>query len=105
MKDKSVSGVLLKLIKPNKGNPSLAVLAAAASAIGFIGDKSSVTPLVETMNNKRLTSLARAFSAIALGAVAERFQLPWNSLFSVDINYRSAVVTLTNQNTGILDIM
>jgi HEAT repeat protein len=105
MKDKDVSSVLLQLIQPDSGKPSLSVLAAAATAIGFIGDKGSVKPLVDTMNNDRLTSLARAFSAIALGAVAEHFQLPWNSLFSVNINYRAAVTTLTNQNTGILDIM
>jgi HEAT repeat protein len=81
------------------------VLSASATAIGFIGDKSSVEPLVETMNNDDLTPLARAFAAIALGAISESYMLPWNSLFSVDLNYRSAVTTLTNQATGILDIL
>jgi len=106
MKDKDVSKVLIELINPEDGRkPKLAVLSAAATAIGFIGDKSVVEPLVETMNNDRLTPLARAFSAIALGAVAESYMLPWNSLFSVDLNYRASVTTLTNQATGILDIL
>ena len=106
MKDKEVSAVLLELINPEDGRkPSLAVLSAAATAIGFIGDKSSVEPLIETMNNDRLTPLARAFAAIALGAVSEAYMLPWNSLYSVDLNYRAAVTTLTNQATGILDIL
>jgi HEAT repeat protein len=106
MKDKEVSSVLIGLIKPeDKKKPSLAVLSAAATALGFIGDKSTVTPLVDTMNNDKLTGLARAFSAIALGAVAEAYPLPWNSLFSVDLNYRASVQTLTNQATGILDIL
>lgn len=106
MKDKEVSNVLLDLINPQDGRkPSLAVLSASATAIGFIGDKSSVEPLVETMNNDDLTPLARAFAAIALGAISESYMLPWNSLFSVDLNYRSAVTTLTNQATGILDIL
>lgn len=106
MKDKGVSEVLLELINPTDGRkPSLAVLSASATAIGFIGDKSSVDPLIETMNNDNLTPLARAFAAIALGAVSEAYMLPWNSLYSVDLNYRAAVTTLTNQATGILDIL
>lgn len=106
MKDKEVSSVLIELINPTDGRkPSLAVLSAAATAIGFIGDKSSVDPLIETMNNDKLTPLARAFAAIALGAISEAYMLPWNSLFSVDLNYRAAVTTLTNQASGILDIL
>ncbi|MBC8406497.1 MAG: hypothetical protein H8E15_14855 [Planctomycetes bacterium] len=106
MKDKEVSNLLIKLIKPDdKKKPSLAVLSAAATAIGFIGDKGSVNPLIESMNNEKFTPLARAFSAIALGAVSEAYELPWNSLFSRDLNYRAAVQTLTNQATGILDIL
>jgi HEAT repeat protein len=105
MKDKSVSKVLLQLIQPENGRkPSLAVLAAAATALGFIGDRSSVEPLIASMNDQKSTDLSRAFSAVALGAVAEVYALPWNSIFSVDLNYRASVQTLTNQNSGVLDI-
>jgi len=107
MKDKEVANLLINLIQPKdtKKKPSLAVLSAAATAIGFIGDKGSVAPLVESMGDEDLTPLARAFSAIALGAIAEAYELPWNSLFSRDLNYRASVQTLTNQATGILDIL
>ncbi len=105
MKDKEVSKVLIALIQPKDKKASLSVLSASARAIGFIGDKSSVNPLIETMQNDRLTSLARAFAAIALGAISEAYTLPWNSLFSRDLNYRASVQTLTNDASGILDIL
>ena len=106
LKDKGVSDQLIKLIQPDdQRKPSLAVLSAAATAIGFIGDKDSVTTLVETMTNRKMTPLARAFSAVALGAVADSYELPWNSIYSRDLNYRASVQTLTNQATGILDIL
>ena len=106
IRDKTVAKQLLQLIQPDgRKKPSLAVLSAAATAIGFIGDRSSVSPLVETMNNKKMTPLARAFAAVALGAVADSYDLPWNSMFSRDLNYRAAVQTLTNQASGVLDIL
>ncbi len=106
MRDKEVSKQLIRLIQPDGDRkPSLAVLSAAATAIGFIGDKSSVEPLVKTMADTKMTPLARAFAAIALGAVADAYELPWNSIYSRDLNYRASVQTLTNQASGILDIL
>lgn len=106
LRDKGVVDQLIGLIQPDdQRKPSLAVLSAAATAIGFIGDKSSVSPLVQTMTDRNMTPLARAFAAIALGAVADANQLPWNSIYSRDLNYRASVPTLTNQASGVLDIL
>jgi HEAT repeat protein len=106
LKDKGASTQLLKLIRPeSQKTPSLAVLSAAATAIGFIGDKDSVSPLIETMTDRKMTPLARAFAAVALGAISDSYELPWNSMYSRDLNYRASVQTLTNQATGVLDIL
>jgi hypothetical protein len=53
----------------------------------------------------QLGALSRAFAAVALGGIADKEPLPWNSRIAVNINYRASVETLTNQSTGILDIL
>jgi len=61
--------------------------------------------LVKLLHNESITPLSRAFAAVALGGVADKEPLPWNSKISVDMNYRAAVETLTNHVSGILDIL
>ena len=86
---------------------SLATQASLSSALGFIGDDRSVLPLVTMLGNKALTERARAFAAVALGIVADKELLPWNSKIAQDIDYRAAPATLTDPGTGtgILDIL
>lgn len=55
--------------------------------------------------NESLGELSRAFAAVALGGVADKEDLPWNSKLSCNINYRAAVETLTDKSAGILDIL
>lgn len=108
MKDRGAINNLLPYLTPEDGKrPRLTVLAAVASALGYIGDKSSVQPLVDTMDNDRLTPLGRAFAAVSLGMVGDKDTMPWNSVFSEDLNYRASVSTLVDQmtSTGILDIL
>ena len=52
-----------------------------------------------------LTPLSRAFAAVALGGVADKEKLPWNSKIAQNMNYRGAVETLTGSGTGVLDIL
>lgn len=85
---------------------SLSVQASIATALGFIGDSRSVDPLVLLLERKDVTPSARGFAAIALGLVADKESLPWNSKISVDVNYRAATTTLTGGgSTGVLDIL
>jgi len=109
MKDRKACNLLLSYLSPDGSDkrPRLAVLASVATALGFIGDKNSVAPLVQMMENDRLSDMGRAFAAVSLGMVADRNDLPWNTAFTENINYFAAVSTLTNQQTGsgILDIL
>jgi hypothetical protein len=84
---------------------NLAKLSAIASALGFIGDSRTVEPLKAMLFNDKLGPLSRAFAAVALGGVADKEMLPWNSKIGVNVNYRAAVEVLTNRQSGILDIL
>lgn len=107
MRDKTVLSKLLEYMNPKEGRPTLSVLASTATAIGFIGDTNSVTPLVDALKNKKLTPLGRAFAAVALGMVGDKELLPWNEPIGADMNYRASVSTLVEKSVanGILDIL
>lgn len=102
--DKDLVQELVGYLREAKG---LATQAAIASALGFIGDSRSIDPLVEMLKKKEgITDSARGFAAVALGIVADKEPLPWNSKISTNINYRANTTTLTGETgTGILDIL
>ena len=101
--DKEVAGELAgALAAPDR---NLARLAAVSAALGAIGDRHSIQPLLAMLFDPSLTDMSRAFAAVALGGIADRRIQPWNSPISCGLNYRAAVETLTNQVSGILDIL
>jgi len=101
--DKTLVGDLTDMLREAK---ALSSQAALCSALGFIGDKNSVEPLLELMGNEQLTDRARGFAAVALGIVADKDPLPWNSRISAGLNYRASTETLNDpQGTGILNIL
>jgi HEAT repeat protein len=101
--DKTAAEELHKKLGEEGAN--LATLAAIAEALGQIGDRRSIAPLKEALFDEDRGNMQRAFAAVSLGAVADRAMLPWHSKVSKNINYRAAVETLTNQQSGILDIL
>ncbi len=102
--DKELVPYLCETLVEAKG---LSSQAAIASALGFIGDSRSVDPLVAMLKRTQgITASARGFAAVALGIVADKEALPWNSKISTDVNYRASTSTLTGENgTGVLDIL
>jgi HEAT repeat protein len=101
--DKTAAADLQQMM--TQGEPNLAKLSAIAAALGFIGDRRSITPLKTMLFDSQLGDLARAFAAVALGGIADKEPLRWNSKIGVDTNYRAATETLSNQQSGILDIL
>lgn len=101
--DKEAAQTLHHLLQDTDGN--LAKLASISTALGFIGDRRSIEPLVGMLGNQDLGQLSRAFAAVALGGVADKEMLPWNSKIAINTNYRANTETLTNQASGILDIL
>jgi hypothetical protein len=101
--DKSLVPELVKMLGEAHG---FSAQAALASALGFIGDSRSIGPLVGMLERKDVTDSARGFAAVALGIVADKERLPWNSKISTNIDYRASTVTLTSpEATGILDLL
>jgi HEAT repeat protein len=95
-----------ELVRKMEEQGTVAVMSALAQALGFIGDRRSIDPLVEILGNKGLKDIPRAFAAVALGLVGDKEDLPWNSKVAVNANYRANVETLTSSSgTGILDIL
>lgn len=85
---------------------SLSSQAATARALGLIGDVRSIEPLIAMLKNRSFTERARAFAAVALGIVADKDPLPWNSRISVGVNYRATAETLCdNTGRGVLNIL
>jgi HEAT repeat protein len=100
--DKQLVPDLIEMLSNAQG---LSAQAAISSALGFIGDARSLNPLIALLEDSQKTDLARGFAAVALGIVADKEELPWNSKVSVGINYRANTTTLTDQTGGILDIL
>ena len=73
--------------------------------LSFIGDRNSIPPLIGLLQDEAMPDLSRAFAAAALGGVADKEKLPWNSKLARGLNYRAAVETLTQSGSGILDIL
>lgn len=80
--------------------------AAAASVIGWIGDRRAVVPLLALLENRDATASARGFAAVALGRVCDQDRLPWSASFAEDVHYRAATATmLAGDGTGLLEIL
>jgi hypothetical protein len=102
--DKEIGPQLAGMLKDAR---SLAAQAAIASALGFIGDKGSIDPLLALLSDPLASEKARAFAAVALGNVADKELLPWNAKIGFGVNYGAAPATLLDPSsgTGILDIL
>ena len=98
--------VVEDLIVEMQGSTSLTAQSSIAAALGSIGDARSVRPLLKMLEDPELNVRARAFAAVALGIVADKEPLPWNSKIAVGANYLAGTPTLTDgQGTGVLDIL
>ncbi len=104
MGDKGVTAALIDMLQDRR-EVNLAKMSAVASALGYIGDRRTVTPLRDMLADEQLTPLTRAFAAVALGGVADKEKLPWNSKIGRNMNYRAAVETLIQSGSGILEIL
>ena len=102
--DKDVVPMLTEMMSETS---SLAGQAALSSALGTIGDKRSVDPLIALLLDKDANDGARGFAAVSLGIVADKELLPWNAKIAEDLNYRASTSTLVDSAgaSGILDIL
>lgn len=84
----------------------LTAQSSIAAALGEIGDARSVEPLLTMLEDPEINVRGRAFAAVALGIVADKEPLPWNSKIAIGVNYHAATATLSDgQGGGVLDIL
>ncbi|MFO0981504.1 MAG: hypothetical protein U1E76_07075 [Planctomycetota bacterium] len=80
---------------------TLSESSSIAQALGLIGDRDAINPLKAVLGNKALNGKQRGFAAVALGLLAEKTELPWNTAISVGLNYRAKTAAVAE----ILDIL
>jgi HEAT repeat protein len=69
-------------------------VSSTVQALGLIGDRTAVDPLVKLFGDPSQVPLRRGFAAVALGLLAEKSELPWNAVFTVASNYRAKTPAL-----------
>jgi len=101
--DAKLAAELLDMLTEARGYYSQAAICAA---LGTIGDRRSIGPLIAMLENEDLPGSTRGFAASALGIIASQEPLPWTSKLAADLNYRAATYTLVDLNgCGILNIL
>jgi len=105
--DKDVVGELLEMLR---GARSTASQASCARALGIVGDVRSLDGLLAMLEDTELTETARAFAAVALGAVCDKEDLPWSAKLTTGVNYLALPPTLAGEGLagegrGILEIL
>ncbi len=71
--------------------PTMGVREAATKALGLTGDRTALDPLMRIVLDADHSELTRAFACVALGIVAEKSDLSWNTAISEDNNYLATV--------------
>ncbi len=103
LEDYELTGVLVEHLRTSR---SLAARSSIVQALGYLGDREAVDPLLAMLANTEDPDGVRALAAIALGLVCDRDVLPWNSIYSVNTNYVNTPVTLFDVGTiGILNML
>lgn len=82
--DPSVCG---DLIRGYTEAQTLAVKSSLARAIGLLGHRSAIDPLIDVLRDDRASGLSRGFAAVGLGMLAEKTIVPWNTAIAVGSNF------------------
>ena len=83
------------LVSQLQDAPTIGDSSSSAAALGLIGDRGAVDTLLDIARDPKKRDLHRGFAAVALGIIAEKSDLPWNTVFTVDSNYRAKVNALS----------
>lgn len=102
--DRNVAVDLVQMLDEAR---TLSVQSSLAGAIGWIGDRRSLDPLLPLLEGPRLTPMARAFVAAAIGMIGDPDAVHWSAQISNDLNYIAAPHTLVDRGgyAGLLDIL
>jgi HEAT repeat protein len=100
--DSDLSPQLIEQLESTRGSVSQA---GVARALGLTGDARALEPLLALLADKEISEPVRAFAAIGLGLCCDDTPWPWNSPYSIDINYLAATTSLVGDGRGVLEIL
>lgn len=72
---------------------TLAATSSIAKALGNVGDRTAVLPLLKLAQDRSRPGLARGFACVAIGLIGEKTPLPWNTRVTAGSNYLAAFYT------------
>lgn len=102
MEEPSLTPILIRtLIEAGTGTAR----AAAASALGRIGDERAIEPLLELVENEGHPAGARAFGIVGLGILCDEDRTPWRTPISHALPYFAVTETLVGNAKGLLEIL
>lgn len=99
---RDVSEILVDVLARAKSGVSRA---AAAAALGRVGDERAVEPLLALMADETQIASARAFAVVGLGVLCDEVAAPWRVPIAHALPYVSAVPSLWGGGRGVLDIL
>lgn len=100
--DKELTPLLVKALVEAQSHSSRA---AAAAALGNIGDRRAVPPLIDVVRDDGRPAATRAFAVIGLGVVCDPAPMPWRTPIAHAMPYFALTETLSGGTRGLLEIL
>ena len=94
-----------RLVEALRSAGSSSSRAAAASALGQVGDRRAIAPLLGLLADEGQPAAARAFAVVGLGVVCDEHALPWRVPIAESLPYFASTSTLSGNSNGLLDIL
>ena len=66
-----------------------------AEALGYVGDRETIPPLADIMNDEKAQAVTRAYATLALGTIGDDNNIPALSDFFAGCNYLASTQTLS----------
>lgn len=83
-----------RLVRSLTDGSSAYMQASAAQALGFIGDRDSIAPLLKIVGDKRAQALTRAYACVALGSIGDEAPIPALAELLADVNWMAGTRTI-----------
>jgi len=99
-------GIVDELLEDLSGCDCIASLQANMTSLAWVGDSRAVASLLGMLRDEGLGDYKSSLVIEALGRIADKDDLPWETVLAHGVNYASAPPTLTAPGTqsGILDL-
>lgn len=102
MEEPDLVGILVRTLREAGSGVTRA---AAAAALGRVGDERAVEPLLELARDEGHPAMVRAFGVVGLGIVCDGTREAWRTPIARSLPYFAVTETLAGNAKGILEIL